>query len=104
MSFTGEEDHSISLEDAAELTDRYRQTGGTGAVYGGYFSKAAIKAIIEQDHCVGMRFYYGRASDGKPKLVLVGVLGNEDDITGGVILEHATDCPPNCGKADELNS
>jgi hypothetical protein len=104
MSFTGEEDHSISLENAAELTSKYRQVAGPGAILGGYFSKNAIKAIIEQDDCVGMRFYYGRASDGKPKLVLVGVLVNEDDMTGGVILEHATDCPPHCGKADELNS
>lgn len=104
MSFTGEEDHSISLEDAAELTARYRQTAGTGAILGGYFSKEAVKAIIEQDNCVGIRYYYGRAADGKPKLVMVGVLANEDDIADGQLAEFGADCPPNCGKNNELNS
>jgi len=104
MSFTGEEDHSISLEDAAALTSRYRQVAGPGAVLGGYFSNGAIKSIIEQDDCVGIRYYHGRSSDGKPKLVLVGVLASEDDMDDGVILEFAHLCPPNCGKANDLNS
>ena len=35
---------------------------------------------------------------------MVGVLANEDDIADGQLAEFGADCPPNCGKNNELNS
>ena len=104
MSFTGEEDHSISLEDASKLTANYRKSAGKDTIKAGFFGKATINKIIDQKDCVGIRIYYGQQEDGKPNLVLVGAKANEDDILDGVIAERQVPCPPNCAAANELTS
>lgn len=95
MSFTGNEDHSINLNDAAALTARYREEEGDEFL-GGYFSKAAINKILEQDGCVGIRIYNGLSASDKRNFVLVGVNANGDDLTGGELAEFSIDCPSNC--------
>ena len=104
MPFTGNEDQKISLEVASKLTKRYREATGTGAILGGYISQSALKKILDQDDCVGIRYYYGQEEDGTPQAVIVGVLANEDDIDDGEIAERAICCPPTCGKKNSLNS
>jgi len=104
MSFTGEEDHSITLEEAAELTANYRDNAGENPCLAGFFGQEALKGILGQEDCVGIRIYYGEESDGTPKLVLVGAKANEDDMTGGKICEKHLPCPPYCGSSNELNS
>jgi len=104
MSFTGNEDHSMTLEEAAELTANYRESAGEDAVKGGFFGQEALNEILKQEDCVGIRIYYGEDSKGIPKLVLVGAKANEDDMTGGVICEKHIPCPPDCGSANPLNS
>ena len=104
MAFTGNEKHSISLEDASKLTENYRKTAGTGAVLGGYFSKTVLNKMLTQEGCIGIRYYYGRTDGDKPTLVLVGVDSDGNDITGGDLAEYSVDCPPYCPKENELNS
>jgi hypothetical protein len=103
MSFTGNENHTISLLDAADLTANYRSSH-PGAVKGFFYGKTAISDIIAQDDCVGIRIYFGEDSLGNPQLVICGVLANEDDIDDGLLAELGRPCPPQCGSANALNS
>jgi hypothetical protein len=102
MAFTGNEDHSISIDDAALLTSNYRDAEGEGAFLGGYFSKSALNKILTQSGCVGIRIYNARAESGDPTFVLVGVDPAGEDLTGGELAEFATGCPPFCPKTSEL--
>ncbi len=104
MAFTGNEDHSISLKDAAKLTANYRKNAGPNAILAGFFGKETLKKILDQDDCVGIRFYYGQDDMGTPKMVLVGTKANEDDLIDGIIAERSWPCPPNCGNKNVLNS
>ncbi len=103
MSFTGNEVHDISLQEASDLTANYR-ISNPGAVLGFYYSKLAISNILAQTDCVGIRIYYAEDDLGSPKMVISGVLSNEDDIDTGLLAEFGTPCPPNKGKNDPLNS
>ena len=103
MSFTGNEDHSISLTDAAALTENYRDNN-VGAVKGHFFGKTAIQDILDQADCVGIRIYYGENASGDKKLVLVGAKANEDDLENGELAQFGIDCPSRCGNNNALNS
>jgi len=104
MSFTGEEDHDISLEDAAALTASYRTENPT-EVKGHFFGKDAIQAILDQSTCVGIRIYYGIDSGtGEKHLVIVGADASEDDLYEGLLAERSVSCPPYCGGSNPLNS
>ncbi len=106
--FTGNEDHSISLQDAAALTGKFRQIlmPLLGGKKGEYFSQAAINSLLSQEGVVGIRIYLGLSDDliPLPKLVLVGVKANGDDVVAGEIVENGTFCPPSCGSINILNS
>ncbi len=106
--FTGHEDHSISLKDAAKLTKKYRDTLmiGLGGIKGEYFGRDAIELVLAQDGVVGVRIYLGLSDDTIPQLqmVVVGVNAAGNDITTGAIMEHGYTCPPKCGILNELNS
>jgi hypothetical protein len=103
MSFTGNENNSISLQDASELTARYREMGG-GEILGGYISRNSIMKILSQPDCVGIRYYYGTNENGNPELVIVGVKASEDDLYDGEVMERAILCPPVCAGRNPLNS
>ncbi|MBD3290379.1 hypothetical protein GF337_16365 [candidate division KSB1 bacterium] len=104
MSFTGSEDHSISLSEASKLTKNYRDHAEANAKKGGFFGKATLSRILDQDGCVGIRFYYGAESDGTPVMVLIGVDSEENDMTDGEVAERSLPCPPYCGNESDLNS
>ena len=104
MEFTGEEKHSISLTDASKLTEAYREAEGGEAILGGYFSKSALSAILNQASCIGIRYYYGIDESNNPRIILAGVDGEGDDIYEGELAEIAIQCPPFCPKSNPLNS
>lgn len=104
MNYTGNEDHSISLTEASELTANYRNAQTGSYIKAEYFGKNAILDLLNQDSCIGMRVYYGLNSEGVQKLVLVGVDTNGDDLTSGLIMEHGLLCPTNCSSSNALNS
>jgi hypothetical protein len=102
MTFTGNEDHAISLEDAAVMTKRYRDGAGPNPFLGGFFGGKAISDILKQDNCVGIRIYMAKDSNGKETFVVVGANADEDDLTGGLIAEFIQGCPPRCPDSSPL--
>ena len=104
MTFTGHEDHSVTLQEAAEWTKKYRDDAGSGAIIGGFFSKEAIEKLLNQTGAVGIRYYYGKEKDSTPILVLCAVDADENDLYEGELMELARPCPPNCSELNPLNS
>lgn len=101
--FTGSEDHRISLEEASEMTARYRETITNGETIGGFFGVEIIKSILDQDNCVGIRYYYAINETGKKVLVLTGVNSNGDDLYEGILAEFSSGCPEYCSSPNPLN-
>lgn len=105
MSFTGNENQEISLQDAADLTANYRQNQPYPyPELGGYFAKSGLLDVLNQNGCVGIRIYYGQDNSGESKLVIVGVDANENDLYQGLLLDHMYKCPTNCSSSNQLNS
>ncbi len=102
MPFTGNENHEMSLDEAAKLTKNYRDSTSAGTILGGYFGKTALLGILNQTGCVGMRIYNALLSDGTPTYVLVGVDSPGEDMEDGEIAEIIWPCPPNCPKESAL--
>jgi hypothetical protein len=103
MSFTGNEDHSITLAAASVMTKDFRDAN-PGAILGGFFGKAAIQAILDQTDCVGIRCYHASHLNGDPTIVLVGVKANMDDIYLGDLAQRWKPVPPYGGANNVLNS
>lgn len=103
MSFTGEENHDITLNEAAELTANYRNEH-PASILGEYFSKKAIIDILEQSNCVGIRIYFGEDKAHVPHFVITGVDSDENDLYTGLLAEKGWKCPPHCGGINPLNS
>jgi len=104
MSYTGNEDNSIDLEEASELTQNFRDNSASGTTIGHYFGKTRINAITAQDDCVGIRIYYGQTTTGQKQLVIVGVDSNGDDLYEGLLADKSQPCPSACSAANPLNS
>lgn len=104
MTFTGNENHGITLTEAAEMTKNYRDTINTGDTIAHAFGAQAIQAILDQTGCVGIRIYYGLDENGAQQLVLVGVDSSENDLYQGLLAERAKKCPQSCSVANPLNS
>jgi hypothetical protein len=106
MGFTGHEEHNISFEVAAEFTSNYRDQRSSPGRKGGFFGRDAIEALLAQDDCVGIRYYYGLTSDDEQVLILVGTDANENDLTGegDGCMEISIPCPDRCGSNNMLNS
>ena len=69
--------------------------------------KIVIKKLLEildQEDCMGIRFYYGIGDDGKKNLIAVGATSDENDMVDGVIVEKVVPCPPRCPGKNPLNS
>ena len=96
QQFTGQENHSITLTEAATLTRNFRTTAPSNTVLGEFFGRDAIFGILNQTGAVGVRIYYGKKDDGTPVLVLVGVTAEGQDLTGGPLAEIGYPCPPIC--------
>ncbi len=104
MSFTGNEEHSITLADASVLTERFRDNMPWDDTIAEFFGKAALLEILEQEDCVGIRFYYGFDDQMRPSLVAVGAKPNQDDLVNGFIAETGRRCPVYCSTPNDLNS
>ncbi len=103
-TFTGKEQHFISLVEASLLTRKYRTSAGRGAVKGGFFSCLIYERILGQKGCLGVRSYFAALNDGTPTLVLVGVDEAGNDMIRGVLGDDAFPCPPFHGSYNLLNS
>ena len=102
MGVTGNEDHAISLDDAAALTKVFRDSASADAILAGYFGKTALSGLLAQSGCAGLRIY-NAIKDGKPNFVLVGVNKEGEDLQDGELLEFMLPCPPLCPTTSRLN-
>ena len=102
--FTGLEDHTISIDEASELTRNYRMSAGKGAIKGGFFGRAAIEQVLSQEGVVGIRYYYAKEHNGRPVMIMVGVDEFGKDLVDGFLAERSVPCPPFCGGLNPLNS
>ncbi len=69
---------------------------------GGFFGKEAIKNILNQQDCVGLRIYNAIDDNKQQTFVLVGVTAENSDITGGELAEFSSGCPPFCAPDSPL--
>jgi hypothetical protein len=104
MSFTGNEEHSVTLAAASAMTKNYRDTVSANATIAHYFGKSELQSLLNQDGCVGVRAYYAITSEGAKQLVLVGVNSSENDLYEGIILDRSLCCPIYCSSANPLNT
>ena len=102
MSFTGLENHTISLEDAASLNKGFRDNY-PDQPKGIYFSQITLNAVLGQENCVGIRFYFAATDEGEMRLTFVGVDASENDILD-TVGDGGCLCPPACGTSNCLNS
>jgi uncharacterized protein with PIN domain len=102
MSFTGNENHDIALDEATAWTANYRRQAPSSSIKAHFFGKAAIQAILDQDDCVGIRIYYALDTDSRQQLIVVGADENENDLHEGLLAERSMPCPPTCSSGSPL--
>jgi hypothetical protein len=102
MSFNPNQDHSITLAEAADMTEAFRTSNPTEKI-GGFFGKTAIESILNQPNAVGLKFYFAR-NNGELTLVLCGAESNQNDLYNGVLAEDALGDPPYASAPNPLNS
>src|ERR1041385_3761156 len=102
--FTGNEDQSITLDEASSMTKKYRDSVPAGSRKGGFFGRDGLESILAQDGCVGIRYYNGLNAAGEPVIILVGADKYENDLYEGTLLEFAEPCPTRCSGNNPLNS
>jgi len=103
MNFTGEENHDFPLDKASEWTANYRKAN-PDQIKGHYFGRKAIRRLLSQKGCVGMRVYYALNEEAVKQLIIVGVDAHGDDLYEGLLAERSKPCPPVCGRRNPLNS
>lgn len=105
MNYTGNENHDISLKEAAVLTQRFRENLPViDNTIAEYFGKSALENVLAQNGCVGIRIYYGIDLNNIKRLVITGVDYNGNDLYEGNLMEAGTICPPVCSNNNPLNT
>ncbi len=102
MTFTGKEKHIIDVADGKQMIENYREKASKGSIYGTFFGKQSLLAILGQAECVGIRFYFGKDFGGKDQLILVGVKEDGSELVNGHVASLGVSCPPECGNTPTL--
>lgn len=101
--FNGTEGEVISLESASEMTERYRESTPKNDIKAHFIGKKALRELLRQRGCVGIRIYYGLDADNEQQLVLVGTNSQGDDMLR-LIYDKCAPCPDQCSNPNPLNS
>lgn len=104
MIYTGNENHDISLNEASDFTENYRNSAGANPVLAHYFGKTKIQNILDQEGCVGIRMYYALTDAGQKQLVITGVDSSGNDMYNGILADRGLVCPSYCSVSNPLNS
>jgi len=102
-SYTGNEDHAVSLDQAVRYIHSFKANPETPSVNGGYFGRGVFEKMLSQSGCAGIRYYYAKGDSGVATLILVGVDSSGNDLYGGVLAEKTWPCPPYCSAPNPLN-
>ena len=92
--FTGKENHNITQAEVVEFTKNFQNLFASNSAPGGFFDKAAVTALIQQENAVGMRYYYGVDQDNKTGLLLSGTDCNRNDLVDGEPVKRSILNPP----------
>jgi hypothetical protein len=109
--------HEISLQQAIDMTTRYRANKPANAPICETFEIAAINQLTAVAGCAYLRIYYGMKENMDIDAILVAANADNEDIlpsqTGNsviagtgdpLILEDGFRCPPDCPPQSPLNS
>ena len=89
--------HIISLNEATTMTHAYQNAQQfQGLTKACLIDNNAYQQLMTQAGCEGVRTYFALNDTGVLTIVVVGVDANGNDMTTGVILNHALDCPQVC--------
>jgi len=95
--------HVISLDEAKSMTHAYQNAAQfQGLTVASMIDKDAYQLVMDQPGCVNIRTYFALNEAGTLTIVVVGVDDNGDDMTQGVLLDMATNCPIFCATNSEL--
>ena len=104
MSTTDQMGEFITLDEASQMTARYRATIQPGETIAYAISKEFIARILNQSDCEGLRIYFGINGQGKQTLVAIGIDELKNDMCDGLIADGMVTCPADCGYSSPLNS
>ncbi|NCI51326.1 hypothetical protein GWC95_15465 [Sediminibacterium roseum] len=110
--------HSISLEEAIELTSRFQANRPADMPICETFEKDSVRKMLQAHGADKLRIYYGEKEDGSVCAVLVAADAEGNDMLPGVnrnnkneeddpdeyILENSYKCPPACPPESPLNN
>jgi hypothetical protein len=105
MPFNGTEGAAINQQTAAEWTKNYRDQPGS-ATLSHFFGRDILQKILDQNDCMGIRFYYALDAEGAKQLIAVGATAQENDQLGDSfkVADDSKVGPPYSGAANILNS
>jgi hypothetical protein len=104
MAFNGREGSVVTLKDASGWTKNYRDTLPSDEIIAQFFGREKLLEILDQEDCMGIRFYYGINDNGLKNIIAVGATSDQNDMINGIILEEALPCKPYCSNGNSLNS
>mgnify|MGYP000489094508 CR=1 FL=1 len=104
MSTTNQMGEFITLDEAAQMTARYRATIQPGETIAVAVSTDVVNRLLSQENCKGLRFYFAVDAVASKTLVAVGIDQNGNDITSGLIADNFGKCPSICSIENSLNS
>lgn len=90
-------EQSITKQEAANWTERFRRSKhGEAAYFGVFFDRNFISNILNQDNCKGVNFYYGLNTDNVQVAFPIGVAFNGAQIQNTEPDPTGIPCPPCC--------
>ena len=110
--------HEISLQEAIDMTTRYRANQPSELPICETFDADVINQLMATQGCSFFRIYYGMKTDMSIHAILVAADADGADILPAteeaseasfdddkiVLLEDGTRCPPDCPPKSKLNS
>lgn len=110
VMFTGEEDHAITPDHAAQMTSKFQENNPFDT-HAWFFSKKSFEKLLATSGSVGIRIYGGRKQDGQFTLVAYSVSAQGVDLYDRGLSKTTIDstrfqtppinepfpCPPYCG-------
>lgn len=99
--------HQISLQEAVDMTTRYRQNQPSNFPQYESFDVEAVRALIASDQCAFLRIYFGMKENNQVDLILVAADAQGQDLLpsstestedgdDNLILEDGFRCPQFC--------
>ena len=96
MPFTGSEGSAISRDVARTLINNFQQSALFQDIKGGFIGRDILLKILEQQDCVGVRYFFALNDSDLPTIVLVGEDSKGVLQADGTIAEEFPLCPPFC--------